>query len=133
MKLAFILRGLPGSGKSTVAKWLAGEVGVIHSTDDLRYNDLGEYVFDPENSQAHHDQNFMNFCASLRAGIDIVICDNTNITRSQYERYVVAAQTESYLVSVVVLPHPSVEEAIRRNQHDVDRSTIESMLERWEP
>jgi len=30
----FVMRGIPGAGKSTMAKSLMGE-GIIHSTDDL--------------------------------------------------------------------------------------------------
>jgi NEDD4-binding protein 2 len=133
MKLAFVLRGLPGSGKSTVARRLAGEDGVIHSTDNYRYNQQGEYVFDPEKTFAQHQENFEAFGQSLRQGIEVVVCDNTNTTRSEYERYVKAAQKAGYLVSIVVLPHPSIEEALKRNGHGVPREIIEAMLKRWEP
>ena len=33
IKYAYIMRGIPGSGKSTAAKKIAGEEGKIHSTD----------------------------------------------------------------------------------------------------
>lgn len=39
------MRGLPGSGKSTKAKKIAGELGVIYSTDDF-FMVNGQYVFD---------------------------------------------------------------------------------------
>ena len=32
-KYCFIMRGLPGSGKSTVARQIAGSEGVVHSLD----------------------------------------------------------------------------------------------------
>ena len=41
------MRGLPGSGKSTKAKKIAGDVGVIFSTDDFFMVD-GQYKFDPK-------------------------------------------------------------------------------------
>jgi adenylate kinase family enzyme len=39
------MRGLPGSGKSTKAKKIAGEHGVIYSTDDF-FMVNGQYVYD---------------------------------------------------------------------------------------
>lgn len=39
------MRGVPGSGKSTKAKKLAGSNGVIYSTDDF-FMKNGEYIYD---------------------------------------------------------------------------------------
>ena len=44
-KKLVILVGLPGSGKSTKAKELAGTEGIILSTDEFFMKD-GEYQFD---------------------------------------------------------------------------------------
>ena len=44
-KTLYILRGIPGSGKTTHAKRLAGTNGVIISADDYFMRD-GEYCFD---------------------------------------------------------------------------------------
>jgi adenylate kinase family enzyme len=41
------MRGLPGSGKSTKAKELAGEQGLVFSTDDF-FMVNGKYIFDPK-------------------------------------------------------------------------------------
>jgi adenylate kinase family enzyme len=42
-----LMRGLPGSGKSTKARKIAGEVGVIYSTDDFFMID-GKYIYNPK-------------------------------------------------------------------------------------
>lgn len=39
------MRGLPGSGKSTKAKKIAGSQGVVYSTDDF-FMVKGQYVYD---------------------------------------------------------------------------------------
>lgn len=39
------MRGLPGSGKSTTAKKLAGSEGVVYSTDDF-FMVKGKYQYD---------------------------------------------------------------------------------------
>lgn len=131
MKLAFIMRGIPGSGKSTVARLIAGQYGAIHSTDDLR-TIAGEYRFDPAETRGKHDENFWRFCESVHQHIPVVICDNTNVQRWEYERYIDAARGAGYLVSIVTLPHPPVAIAAERNTHGVPRDAIVRMLERWE-
>ena len=40
-KFAFIVRGVPGSGKSTTAQYLAGEEGIVHAVDDLHTDEKG--------------------------------------------------------------------------------------------
>ena len=50
-KVMFIMRGLPGSGKSTIAnqiKQLYGDLAVICSVDNFRINHEGENMWKPE-------------------------------------------------------------------------------------
>ena len=131
MKVAFIIRGVPGSGKSTLAKKLAGDGGIVHSTDNY-FSVNGEYRFDPEKLSAYHDLNHAAFCRSLREGIDVVVCDNTNAKRWQFEPYAQAAQRAGYVVAFVVMPHPNSNVAARRTIHNVPAHVIERMIEEWE-
>lgn len=51
------MRGLPGSGKSVIArqiKQVYGDLAVICSADDFRLNDQGEYVWNAEEYEATH-------------------------------------------------------------------------------
>ena len=55
--MIFILRGLPGSGKSTVAKQIKqvyGDLALICSADDFRMTDSGEYFWKPEEYDMSH-------------------------------------------------------------------------------
>lgn len=131
MKIAYIMRGVPGSGKSTVANHLAGKVGIIHSTDDYCYVD-GKYQFDPALATERHDKNFAAFCRSLNDGAPIVVCDNTNVKRTHFQRYVEAAKRAGYIVAFVVMPRPSVEVATERNVHKVPAYAIQRMIDEWE-
>jgi predicted kinase len=149
-KYAFIMRGIPGSGKSTVAELLATgcfpghfsstdpQNGVwlpdyaIHSTDDLCMVD-GEYQFDPELAGARHAQNLQNFKDSLAAGTGCVVVDNTNVKVEQYHPYMKAAEDAGYRVVLVELPHPSPRIATTRNTHGVPASVITQMVMDWEP
>lgn len=97
-KVVIIMRGLPGSGKSTRAAELAeaaklaavaaaggperaaAAAFVIHSTDSYFIDPTsGVYVFNPELLGINHQKNFDAYCASLAEHIGTVIVDNTNI------------------------------------------------------
>jgi predicted ABC-type ATPase len=131
LKIAYIMRGVPGSGKSTVAKSLLNGNGVIHSTDDLFY--VGEeYCFDPAKLPEYHRQNYEAFCCSLEKGAPVVICDNTNVKKSHFMWYVEAAQKAGYIVAIIFMPHPDPEVAAARNIHKVPAHTIQRMIKQWE-
>ncbi len=131
MKFAYIMRGIPGSGKSTVARQLASQ-GAIHSTDDLCMVN-GEYQFDTALAPERHAQNLFNFVKSLEAGVYCVVVDNTNVKVQQYEPYVKAAREHGYVPIFVEMAHPTLEEATERNTHGVPREVINQMIMDWEP
>ncbi len=102
---AIIMRGLPGAGKSSRAAELAAEAAAqgsscaVHSTDSFFVDAAtGRYVFDPTMLSANHERNRTAFTASLAAGTLLVIVDNTNLQRWQYEPYVKAAWLAGYEV-----------------------------------
>lgn len=102
-KVVYIMRGLPGAGKSTraaqlaeaaeqaeLAAVLAGAAGcaaaaaaaaaaAIHSTDSYFFDAAGVYRFNAEQLGVNHQRNFDAFCGSLAAGVGTVILDNTNL------------------------------------------------------
>lgn len=132
-RVALIMRGVPGSGKSTLARMLVDATGRIHSTDDFFIGADGQYRFKPEELEGNHRKNFEAFCRSLDEGVPVVVCDNTNVRCWQFEPYVRAAREKGYLVAIVNMPHPTVEEAVRRNKHGVPAGTIQKMICSWEP
>ena len=138
LKFAYILRGIPGSGKSTVARKLTqsyenpGLEVAIHSTDDLCMVD-GEYRFDAALAAERHAQNFENFKNSLYKGVPCVICDNTNVKGQYYQPYVDVALLMGYVVVIVEMVHPTLDEAVERNTHGVPREVINQFLLDWEP
>ena len=148
-KIVYIMRGIPGSGKSTVAReitrsypgqfegtdpetgvWVPGYV--IHSTDFLCMVD-GEYQFDIELAGERHEQNFQNFLGSLEKGTPAIIVDNTNVQTKHYAAYVEAAQAAEYAVVFVELAHPDLDVATFRNTHGVSKEIINDMILAWEP
>lgn len=139
MKTAIILRGLPGSGKSTVANLLG--VGysdvpnppkVIHSTDSYFYDKDGNYNFDPNMLKVYHPQNLTAFTNSCKAGIGLVILDNTNTEHWEYEKYVEVAEENGYQVHIITVGDFNVEHCVERNTHGVPMHAINRMKQRWQ-
>lgn len=131
MKIAYVMRGVPGSGKSTFVKTLVREEGIVHSTDDYFYID-GKYMFDRSRLQEYHDRNFAAFCESLKNGIPVVVCDNTNGKHCFFERYVKAAEEAGYEVRIITMPHPDPVLAASCTSHNVPIEKIQQMIDEWE-
>ena len=135
-----IMRGIPGSGKSTESKKRLAD-GIIHSTDDL-IEATGDYaghfakMVESGNWSAHskmHNQNFKNAKLSMERGITPVIVDNTNIKANEPKDYVEAAlkmgfSDENITFVEVGAGGCTAEELAERNTHNVGLETIERML-----
>ncbi|HUD04215.1 MAG TPA: AAA family ATPase [Candidatus Paceibacterota bacterium] len=132
MNIVYIMRGVPGSGKTRIARELSGRIGRIHSTDGYFYRN-GKYCFDKKFLTEYHRLNFEAFCQSLKENQPIVICDNTNIRRSSYQHYIDAAQKAGYEVRIIERPHPNPKLAAANNIHGVPEAVIRRMIHHWEP
>jgi tRNA uridine 5-carbamoylmethylation protein Kti12 len=152
---AIIMRGIPGSGKSTLAKTIASGFGLvqgnfvtennvtyfvnlngtkisaIHLTDEY-FMKNGVYSWNQYDIYKNHNANFDAFCKSMDNGIPVVICDNTNSMKKEFNSYKVAAKDRHYNVSFCELPHPSLQDAVNRNTHNVPSDVIDKMIKRWE-
>ncbi len=136
-KILYIMQGVPGSGKSTMADLIAGnsKAAVICSTDQLRY-ESGIYVFDAAASAGLHQENQRRVCALLAGEMPVVIVDNTNIQCWHARPYVQLAKIWGYDIQIVRVQCP-VETAIaRQKNHPVSRrvpeATIKQMAESME-
>lgn len=131
--VVYIIRGVPGSGKTTVAKAIVGTKGKIHSTDNYFYDNAGVFRFDWRKYEEFHDKNFAGFCESLNQKIPVVVLDNTNIKVKDFGRYVAAVEKKNYAVRLVEMPVSDPKEAAQRNTHGVPEKTIIKMLKNFEP
>ena len=137
MKTAIILRGLPGSGKSTIAhmltdNWPNEDECAICSTDSYFYDEDGKYQFDPSKLGEYHASNLQTFTTLCEAGMQLVICDNTNSQLWEYEAYHQVALDCGYQVHIVTVGDFDVERCVRRNTHGVPQAGIQRMRDRWE-
>jgi len=140
-KCVIIMHGLPGSGKTTMAeksKAKAEETGhkvKIYSTDDFWIDrDTGEYKYVPSRIREAHNHNFKLFVTGLTQ-MDVLIVDNTNIQKVDWENYDVVARLYGYEVFHRVIKAESEEQVLewaKRNTHGVPISVCFQMWERWE-
>ncbi|XP_039920097.1 NEDD4-binding protein 2 [Hirundo rustica] len=131
-----LLRGVPGSGKSYLARNLLEDNpgGIILSTDDYFYKH-GQYHYDPDCLGEAHDWNRKRAKEAFERRISPIIIDNTNIQAWEMKPYVALAQQFKYKV---MFREPDTwwkfnpKELERRNIHGVSKEKIKRMLERYE-
>lgn len=136
-----ILRGLPGSGKSTYAKKFAEKFSKLYgfnvvkcSADDYFTDSDGNYNFDASKLGAAH-----GFCKSkaeqaMRSGTKLVIIDNTNTTNKEMKPYLEMAKRYDYRVHQKVIGGQSEEDISlyhSRNIHGVPYFAISRMAKRF--
>lgn len=125
MKTVKILRGLPGSGKSTWAK--NNFLKPIISADDFHMID-GVYKYDPTKAGEAHADCLRRFTRSLIVGDQdtTIIVDNTNTRTFELAPYVQLAIAWGADCEILYFPC-TLEDAIKRNTHGVPDSTILAM------
>ena len=126
-----ILRGLPGSGKSTVARGLSG---VVCSADDYFVWPDGVYRFDPSLISAAHAACYKKAAFEMASGFNNVVLDNTNTQFWEFDPYIQLAEKHGYSVRIhnVFDGGLSDSELADRNQHGVPVEAIARMRARWE-
>uniref|UniRef100_A0A1A7Y1R6 NEDD4 binding protein 2-like 2 n=1 Tax=Iconisemion striatum TaxID=60296 RepID=A0A1A7Y1R6_9TELE len=130
-----LMRGLPGSGKTTRARELlpTGPCGVILSTDDYFAQEYG-YQYDPGLLGVAHEWNQNRANNALKDGRSPVIIDNTNLQAWEMKPYVKMALEWGYKVDFCE-PETSWKfdplELEKRNKHGVPREKIIQMMDRF--
>lgn len=128
-KTLILMRGLPGSGKSTRAAELQPDLR-MHCSADHFYMVNGEYKFDINLRSIAHGLCFAKARLLMNAGCSPVVIDNTNCQKSDYEKYVRLAEELDYKVQFETPKTDwawDVDECFKRNTHNVPREIIANM------
>lgn len=136
MRKLIIMRGLPGSGKSTKARALAEQHGgQVFSTDDYFVGADGVYRFDGKRIAAAHEWNQERARSAMRDGVPCVIIDNTNTQAWEAREYCVAGTFHAYEIEFCEADTPWAFDPpvlAQKNAHGCPLEAIERMLDRWE-
>lgn len=128
IRTVIIMRGLPGSGKSTVAKLFDGDVV---SMDDFWTKDGQPYKFDKarinEAVQWTHDR----FIELMDKDAELIVVDNTNTQKWEYEWFKTQAEEMGYIVHLVEAQR-TVLDCHAACKHPVPFHKLMEMAERFE-
>lgn len=130
-----ILRGLPGSGKSTwwQTVWMrkGGRVLRVFSADTWFVRE-GEYRFNPSELPLAHADCLRRFVEEVqRKGAQHLVVDNTNIRAIEIAPYYALALMAGWETRILEFPC-TAEDAKARNVHDVPDRVIDDMARRFE-
>lgn len=122
-----LIRGLPGSGKTTMAKALVeADPKLTHFEADQYFTDAsGDYRFEPSEIEDAHTWCFTEARSVLKEGSSVVV-SNTFTRRWEMEPYLkLVAQLG---VELEILEATGNYKSI----HGVPQKTIDAMRSRWE-
>jgi predicted kinase len=128
-KILYLLRGVPGSGKSTVAQ----NIGGTHFETDKYFMVDGEYKFDPTKLKQYHQmcQNEVNLAMIQNHTAhfnDVIVVSNTFTQEWEMKPYFDLAKTYGYQVFSLIVEnrHGGL------NQHGVPEDKVQIMKDRFE-
>jgi hypothetical protein len=136
MKTLYIVRGLSGSGKSSIARELVNDVWDektesfvkdFYSADDYFTDPQGNYNFDPSKLSDAHAECFSNVELAMKKDcVRKIAVANTFSQKWEVQPYFKLAKKYNY--------HPFVLECQNNfgNIHEVPQETINRMKNRWE-
>jgi predicted kinase len=126
MKTLTLLRGLPGSGKSTFAKSLGGE----HIEADMFFVDgeTGEYKFDATKLKLAHNWCAIQVQKAMVEDEPKIIVSNTFTQEWEMKTYYDLAKMHGYRVFSIIVEnrHDGI------NEHNVPEEKLEQMKHRFQ-
>jgi predicted kinase len=124
-KILYIVRGIPGSGKSTFAKTLGGQ----HYEADMFFIDgNGEYKFDGSKIKLAHNWCMIQTQKAMVDDEPKIVVSNTFTQEWEMETYFKLAEEYGYKVFSIVVENVHG----GKNIHNVPEDKIKQMRNRFE-
>jgi len=137
-KTVFIMRGIPGSGKTTLSDSIKKENienSVSICSSDSFFTHDGKYEYDSSKIVQAHAVCFKDFISSISKAIHVIIVDNTNIRIGVINSYISLAVSNGYNVEIhefIANIPEDIRTCFERCQHGVPEDAINSMSLRFE-
>jgi predicted kinase len=128
MKKLILLRGLPGSGKSTMAKILGNGANQSHHEADMYFMQDGTYQFDGSKLKDAHAWCKDSVRKNMERNFNTIVVSNTFTQEWEMEAYYELAKEHGYTVFSLVVEnrHGGV------NEHGVPADNLKRMKDRFE-
>lgn len=138
-KVVILCSGVPGSGKTTIARKLSVAFNIatrsceIVSADNYPgyYDENNNYIWTAEKAKNAHAYCRNLFTKHLTEGkASVIIVDNTNLTKRTRAFYTDIAKKCNWTTLVLaILPEPSeIDQYVKRNTHKVPMRSIKEMM-----
>lgn len=123
MKTLYIIRGMPGTGKSTLAHKLTDTVFEA----DQYFETPSGYVFEPVKLPDAHAQCQFGVHGAMERGVEVIAVSNTFSQKWEYAPYLLFARSHGYRVVELTMTGSSY-----GSVHNVPEETLQKMRNRWE-
>lgn len=158
-RILYLMRGLPGCGKSHRARRLAGDSGTVLETDEYFYTQVGKdsssYDYDKDLLPAARAWIFARMQGAITRGISPIVIDRGNGLNSETREFALYATEKGYQVQLaepdsswwlelrVLLKYKEFVSdmlfdewaeklsAITKDSHRVPASTIRGWMKHW--
>lgn len=126
-KIAIIIRGAMGSGKSSFATYLKSlnKDAVICTADDYFTDNFGNYNFNPKELPLAHNSCREKYVKAMADGVPLVVCANTNAKEGDFSFYLAKAREWGYTAFSIVIENRHG----NRNEHNVSEEKVASCAE----
>lgn len=135
-KVCIILRGVSGSGKTTVSEYLSylynrgipteNKLCVVCSADEYFVNENGEYKFDRQKIGHAHNYCRNKFENALNLNAELIVISNTNCSEKEIQPYIDRAREANYSIISLVIENRHGSE----NIHGVPIDTLNGQEQR---
>ena len=131
-KTMLILRGLPGSGKSSLAEMIFSSISVdvsvaMIAADDFHLDKDGVYKWDKNKVGWAHSQCQASVKSAMESDTKIIIVHNTFTKSSEIKPYTDMAKQHGYIVRQLIVENTHGNSDV----HGVPESTKKIMKERF--
>jgi predicted kinase len=124
----YLIRGLPGAGKTAFVKNLAQEGDIVVAADDFMLDKDGDYKFDASRLDEVHDSCARKVSEAMEKRTSRIFVHNTMTENWEVEQYTALAKQHSYRIFSVIVENRHE----HSNLHGTPEETLNAMRKRFD-